>query len=395
MHGYRGKLSRVLMVGVVMSYACASEEHEDVDNADYGQLILESPLRIYMRANGSDLNSGLTESQSVRNLWRVQEILKNLGGEGLGFECVADCGPGDESWWAVNQNRNVEVHISPAVGKYYGQSLYPGGAREWTLSNAFYSIKFMPLNGYDGVRPIFNGCAGSSGPCLNSTFFRIDKSGRTNIIFHYIHVEQYNNGIVFVGPTEGANNEYNAIYGSKFYQIGDAYTQVTGGVEAVAFQNSSNNSVENTHFVQLNRATAPRQLHAIYIAHDSDSNHIRGNRFAENTGTPVRVRDGSDYNNIVENTFIKVGPEDGAAFEEWFDRQGTGSSCADELAGDGNGEGCSCENQFRYNSLDGNWLCHDLPAFTYVQYPHDIGGNCGTALYRLHTGGNIRTEDPC
>lgn len=332
-----------------------------------GEQGLGAPLRIYMRANGNDEYSGLSEQESVRSLWRVQQILDDMD-----FE---------RSTWTIFQNRNVEVHISPYHGKYYNQSMSPSASNpleQWTITNPKYFITFMPLNN-SSTRPIFNGCAGSAGPCHNRTFFRIDKEGPTNLVFYYIRVEQYNNGIVFVGPRgRSADNSNNTIYGSYFYQIGDLYTDEPNGAEVVAFDNSDYNTVANNHFIKIERHESPGSLHAVYIAHDSDHNLIHRNRIVDNRGDPIRVRDASDFNVITENQFIKVGQTDGAAYTEWV----------------GDGERLSCENVFRNNFLDGRFNCRGpLRDFKYLENFSDVI-TCSQG-YRLHTRGNTTTSTPC
>jgi hypothetical protein len=330
---------------------------------------LDEPFRIYMRANGNDAYSGLSEAQSVKSLWRVQEILADLDFEHWDFTSF--------------RHRNVEVHVSPYHGKYYGQSMSRDALipRRWTIANPIFSITFMPLNN-SRTRPIFNGCAGPAGPCQNPTFFRIDKAGPTNLLFHYIQIEQYNNGIVFVGPENGGpDNSHNEVYGCYFYRIGDLYTDKPGGAEAVAFQNSDHNTVANSHFIEIGRESSPGSLHAVYISHDSDLNLITRNRFVDNRGDPIRVRDASDFNEITENTFIKVGQKGAAAYTEWLDWF------------DG-GEDFSCENQFLRNLLDGRFSCRGpLDDFKYLEDFTDVI-TCSQG-YRLHTRGNTITSRPC
>ncbi len=331
-------------------------------DAGYDAGTVESgPLHIFISPDGSDTRDGLSPETAVHSLARVNAILH-----------------------ALQPVRDVEVRIG--AGSYFAQRV------DWTYSMPEHSITFMPADG-GNVRPVFDGCA-SDGTCSGGTWFRfVNSSSRpTNLVFRYIRVQRYGTAISLEGDRNRVDgwNGHNTIYGCYFDRIGNVFNgALSPSTAAVRLVNSDDNTIENTHFVDIINTTSPALLHAIYAAHLSDRNLIARNRFVRNAGDPVRLRDFSNGNRILENTFIETGIE--AGYTDWYCDHDVRTDCTKPTP-----ECPSWDNQFRDNVLNGNYACEPLGTFHYFQ--DDTTTGCQkptTTSARLRTSGNVQTSPPC
>ena len=316
----------------------------------------ETPItyKIYVSPDGFDNNDG-SETYPVETLARAQDILK-----------------------AVNPDNSIEIHIEQGI--YYGQTVV------WTYTNG-HPILFTPKN-YAKERPVFDGLG-------SDTWFKLKKSGgtRSYLKFHYIKVQNYNTAMSFEGNRRDYENGWNSgneLYGMYFYRIGGEYSQEGRSTAAVRFKNSRNNSVINSHFVDIkNDKQDASSLHAIYIAHHSSYNEILRNRFLRANGDPIRVRDESNYNYIAENEFDNTGHS--AYYSGWYcvkdktnyDADPDNDRCTkpDECP--------SIGNEFRNNKLYGgySWAKRKVKVFK-LYFDDDYCGPLTTP--RLRTSGNIK-----
>lgn len=188
----------------------------------------------------------------------------------------------------------------------------------------------------------------------------------------------------------GTSNSHNRIYGCYFHQIGSGFNPALApSTAAVRLVNSDDNEIVNSHFVSIVNATKCGLLHAIYAAHMSDRNQIRGNRFESGCGDPVRLRDFSNDNVIRNNTFKKIGVA--AAYTDWYCDHEVNTACTKPTP-----ECPSWDNQFRDNTLDGDWSCKALGVFKYFQDDTTKGCSPPSAgAKRLYTSGNTKTAVPC
>ena len=144
---------------------------------------------VYMRSNGSDRHSGISNSVAVRTLTRVHMLVREM--------IVAD------------PYTDIEVHIAP--GTYRSHKFYDYRVK-WpsndTMQHA--TITFMPAPAPPSpvLWPVtFDGCNTAVGPCPGGTFFDIffsvpRKDGATratNLIFRGLHMTNFSQGIVFTG----------------------------------------------------------------------------------------------------------------------------------------------------------------------------------------------------
>lgn len=319
------------------------------------------PFVVWMASDGDDGRSGRIESNAVETLGRVQQILEQH-----------------------QPQRDVEVRI--ASGRYRAQTI------EWSFSVPGHKLTFTRTSP-QADRPVFDGCV-SAGTCPGGTWFRLRRSdgAETRIEFNYIRVENYQTAISLDGNrnAEGDSNGSNRIYGCYFYRIGNvSNSTLDPSTAAVRLVNSDDNEIANNHFVDIINTTALNRLHAIYVAHMSDRNEIARNRFVNNSGDPVRVRDFSNDNSIVDNTFEKVGQH--AGYTEWYCDHDARSDCTKSTP-----ECPSWGNEFRRNHLDGNYQCEDLGTFEYFQDDSTTGCSPpSTSARRLRTSENTRPTSPC
>lgn len=90
---------------------------------------------------------------------------------------------------------------------------------------------------------------------------------------------------------------------SHFDTIGQFSPDQKFSTAAIRFVNSSYNDFENNVFTNVRDLSACGHLHAFYMAHYSSHNAVRNNFFDNECGTPIKVRDRSDDNQIIGNKF--------------------------------------------------------------------------------------------
>jgi len=302
------------------------------------------PFKIYLSPAGNDSYEGLTNAYPIRTLSRAQEVLMSY-----------------------DPNQPIEIHVNQ--GTYIWQSVV------WTYTNG-YSITFTPIN-FTNDRPVFDGGG-------IDTWFTLSKSNgsASNLKFRYIKVQNYNTAMSFEGNRNYVSNwnSENELYGMYFYRIGGKYSYSNYSTAAVRFKNSRNNSVANTHFVDiLNNSAEASAIHAIYFAHYSSNNEVLRNRFLRVNGDPIKVRDESNYNYIADNRFYSSGKD--AFYQGWYCNNSTRSDCTKV-----SGECPSIGNEFRNNDLYGGYS-GAINVFSL----REEDNHCGPLPSpRLRTSGNIK-----
>lgn len=306
--------------------------------------LASEPFKIFLSSSGNDHNEGVVSTLPIKTLVRAQDVIR-----------------------AYDPDKPIEIHISQ--GTYFSQSVV------WTYTNG-HSITFTPIN-YSNERPVFDGGG-------IDTWFKLSKSNGapSNVKFRYIKVQNYNTAMSFNGNRNylDAWNAGNELYGMYFYRIGGKYSNSTFSTAAVRFVNSSNNSIVNSHFVNiLNDSEYASAIHAIYFAHYSSENEVLRNRIVRVNGDPIKVRDESNYNYIAENRFYSSGRE--AFYQEWYCNQDVRSDCTKV-----SGECPSIGNEFRNNALYSGYSSA-VKGFTL----REDGHYCGSLPSpRLKTSGNVK-----
>lgn len=320
------------------------------------------PVIVYMAPDGDDSRDGASEESAIQTTSRAHEIVQTLGA------------------------RDVEIRIG--LGTYYAQTVV------WTETRPDNTITFTRWPADGPGRPVFDGCEGPDGPCPGGTWFRLRHSAgeETNLNFNYVRVENYGTAISLDGARndEATSNGSNRIYGCYFENIGNVFNpSLDPSTAAVRLVNSDDNVIANNHFVNVVNTTSGGLIHAIYAAHMSDRNTIRANRFKVSSGDPVRIRDYSNDNVIIDNRFIQVGTQ--AGYTDWY--------CDHDVRDDCTKVGPECPswgNAFRDNLLDGKYDCTVLGTFHYFQDDSTTGCSPPSAdARRLRTSGNTQNSPPC
>jgi hypothetical protein len=317
---------------------------------------------LYMSPYGSDSASGLTMREAVPTLNEVQKRLEKH-----------------------KPDMDVEVRILHVCDKpYMGQTV------EWTHTSPTHTISFMPSDYQHGAgiyeisgRPVFDG---DGSP--DYLFWLESKSGeKTNIAFYYLQMQHYTKGgIALVGSREDSEgwNGYNTVYGCYFYLLGNKHTGKTNGYGGIHTWNSKYNTIENNHFVALegignncddnpeNDTPDPTpcgpHIHGVYLAHRSDYNLVTNNRFRVISGDPIRVRNYSNYNRILANTFEQTGVD--AFISDWH----------------GDCECRSWENEFCDNTpLACGYAGETIPLFESLEGDNPEGPDCPALSRRVWT----------
>ena len=285
------------------------------------------------------------------------------------------------------------VRIIIASGRYYNQRV------QWTYYSTNNYVRFEAEDVNN--RPVFDGCT-QSGVCGGGIFFtcRPANGEYTNLHFWYLRIENYQTAMSLGGRrgpydhlNDQAHDEYsggNTIYGVWFENIGNIFNPALSPSTAVIMLvNSRENLIQNNHFVNAINATSPHLIHAVYAAHHSSYNEIRNNRFEENSGDAIRVRDHSDFNSITGNTLINAGFY---GYSDWFCDHTTRDDCTKYNGGDGY-ECPSWGNEFRNNLLGTQYnSTSNIGVFIYYQ-DYELSYECippGSETRRLRTSGNER-----
>jgi Right handed beta helix region len=136
------------------------------------------------------------------------------------------------------------------------------------------------------------------------------------------------------------------IAGNHFLRIGSLQPGVPPSTAAIRLVNSRQNVIENNHFETIRNLEVCGGLHAIYMAHMSSGNVIKNNRFVDGCGETIKVRDASNDNKVVDNTFER---QEGSSllFDGFCDKQVNKDCTKPE------GECPSWDNVFESNTIVG------------------------------------------
>lgn len=337
---------------------------------------------------GSDTKDGRTPQTPVTTLARVQSVIA-----------------------AARPATDVEVRFK--------QGLYASVPMvDWHTYVPGHTISFMPIDyqygeGSGGIagRPVFfNPLKPDSDTVRHDRAWLTAQTpadaaaplhggGTSGLRFYYLELHRYQGGISIDGGTtkqaapswpifgkKGLGLNGNTVFGMVFKLIGSTYTNGHFGYGAMLLTNSSNNTVNNNHFVNVeNKGDDGGYIHGVYVTHFSSGNQIHGNRFDHNSGDPVKLRDRSNNNSIEKNHITKSG-KNSFYREEFCDTQ-----CA--IKNNKNPRECaSYDNGFAYNRIISGYKDATIPAWTLNPTGATTTGQAPCTMpdgkVRLHTAGN-------
>ncbi len=319
-----------------------------------------TPFVLYLSPLGADSLSGLTPDEALLTLAGAQTRLRQ-------YKPVID--------------QDVEIRI-----RFVAATPYLGQTVDWTHVSPDHTISFLPEDyrtigtiGVTAGRPVFDG-QGADDWFFDLHYPEIGETGsRTNVRFYYLSIQGYVPGAIrFRGEWNGGSggsgwNGCNVVFGCYFYRLGNLhFASDSLGYGALDLVNSDSNVIANNRFDYIeNGGEDGALLHAVYLAHNSEHNKIAGNSFAYVSGDPIRVRDCSNYNAVIGNSFRRAGNL--AYMSDWY----------------AEGECRSWENEFRDNAslgfgysgrrLEYGWLLFDN---------YDEGSNCPIGGRRFYSSGN-------
>jgi hypothetical protein len=178
----------------------------------------------------------------------------------------------------------------------------------------------------EGDKVIFDG-VGSTGKFFTLRPLKTTAASeaiKTSITIKGFQINNYCEGISFGDYKSNVIVSNNKIEKVTFQNIGSKYDPVktivngrniTNGncVAAVRIQRSTNNEIIDCKFINIENLPqkqtvvgkyGPLLLHAIYLSDGASKNTIIGNEFSKFTGSPVRIRNESDENEISKNKFM-------------------------------------------------------------------------------------------
>lgn len=225
-----------------------------------------SDVNIYMSTNGNDSNTGLNKNYPVKTLSRVQEMLKKL-----------------------KNVKNITVYIEP--GTYDNQHVI------WNYYNEGNNILFTSTS---DTYPIFKGNS-STLPWFS---FSLNNTSLVNINFSFskIKVENYFTGISIKG---GSGKLKNITFDNMIFNNMGSKSINYISKQAILLKNTNGVTISNSKFTNL-LSSGDHCMNAIRLNGTSAST-IKNNTFINVDGDTIVFENGSNSNNIIENTFTFSG----------------------------------------------------------------------------------------
>jgi hypothetical protein len=131
--------------------------------------------------------------------------------------------------------------------------------------------------------------------------------GNGEISIRGLAITDYLSGIATLGSRTVLKESITgvSVVSNSFRRIGQILpTATTPSTGVLVFINTSASRVEANIFREVRNRTKCGLIHAIYLAHHSSGNTVRGNKFEDGCGDAIRLRDGSGDNLIANNVFI-------------------------------------------------------------------------------------------
>jgi hypothetical protein len=227
-------------------------------------------LTVYVAANGLPSGTGLSATSPVASLEAAQDAARR----------------------AYHGQQDIRVKVAP--GTYTGQHVL------WTWrpdTTTTVTIEGSSRN----ALPIFDGGGGN----MTWAAFRTSPAPTSNITIRNISIKNYRTAIIFA-PAEGAlqrgSNEL--IENNRFEHIGQFSPGRKPAYSIIGLDGISNSVIRANHFSDIANVEGCGGLHVVYLAHHSSNNRIEDNRLENVCADAFKARDGSDNNQILNNTFV-------------------------------------------------------------------------------------------
>ena len=327
----------------------------------------ESPFTVHVAPvpsdylEGRDCRYGLVATHPVASLERALEVISSYVG---------------------SSHRDVRVKI--AANENAGQPETYAQQVDWTFTMPNNTITFQRAEASFSSGPVVGGTEQAifDGTGLEGSWFRLYAAigQETNLEFQDLRIQDFTRAIYIKGSKDNPAlwNGDNTVKNCVFYRLGNYWdaSPRAPAYGAIQMVNSDRNRFESNIFAEIrNKDGSGVPMRALDLAHDSSENVIVWNEFYLVRENPIRARNYSNLNLIFSNCFTESGVA--RVYEEWFD----------ETLGE-----CYCwENELRWNTLDGTFLCDLLRVGQLKDVPEP--GGCPDpppgATQRIRTGGNI------
>ncbi len=222
----------------------------------------------------------------------------------------------DKGLAGVEPKRKIVVRVLP--GAFRGQTL------KITTDPARYGrIEIVRADAKS--RPVFDG-DGSTAPWLSVA---AGDAGGGSITVEGLEIRSYSTAINLAGSRDMPDRSVTdvTIRNNVFRNIGQqSERQKNPSTAAVRLVNADRIEIINNQFLDIRNRERCGLLHALYIAHGSTGNLIKGNTFQNACGDAVRFRDGSGGNRVEGNTFVDAWAN--AAVSDWYCESDTRDDCS-------------------------------------------------------------------
>ncbi len=176
-----------------------------------------------------------------------------------------------------------------------------------------------------------------------------DRPAAANLEVRNLTIRGFQSGGIEISPQTGAGKEHAwdggrtaflsgaHIHGVRFKDLGskrsapgDAnWSKLQFGAGGIMARGLTNSLIEGNEFSRLENGSVegaanggkagPQLMHAVYLNNQSSGNTIRDNRFDAISGDPLRVSNGSDNNQVLNNRSDNAGKQ--AFVSDWFNNK--------------------------------------------------------------------------
>lgn len=252
-------------------------------------------LEIHVDSKGEDLNFGTVNSpvQSFTEVKkRIGVFMSKLDPEG------------------IHRNDYIKIRII-ASGTFHGQSI------NWDYPHQNVHLDFKAADGKEAIfygyrHPDFNS---KEGPTFFSAWSRKSKyingvgvSGFGTLSLRGLTIKSYGTGVL-IGAWGENKPTFVSIQNNVFFKIGQIANPDNWKAlySAIILRSIDNAVIKDNKFINIgNKADDhPEFMHSIYLDNNSDGSIITDNYFENNSGEPVKIRNGSDHTEVTRNTFKK------------------------------------------------------------------------------------------
>lgn len=270
---------------------------------------------IYVAPDGADSNEGSSMEAPLASMGAAHKRLLEL-----------------EKEYRVSEPSTVWV----APGNYYCRGMGRGRRSNWTYYSPSGEVSIQPLaqiaapaskSENDALRPTFYGVDENGKPCRESVWMTVRHGKvRMGLAIRGLKIKHYRGALSIAGWKKEITrvDQEITITNMVFEEIGDLYWKADiAGKGAILLDYTFGNLIEGNVFrrIQNDRIVIKEEIqgkiqekiqitsgliHGIYFAHAASRNRVVGNRFAEASGSAIKLTDYSNLNRFEHNHFNNV-----------------------------------------------------------------------------------------